>query len=219
MLLLILLALPAIGVGQTDMQGLVFDLRTGFQSGWWLYNKGSTVPGQFNTESWDRTRHSLFLEFNGSILYKFKHFKLGLGYSHAMLDEWWMISSTDVTGVFDKYRIAERWVRFHKYHLIGELDLIQRRGFAFSPSLALGLFDIETIHPRADDFGLRLSMAVGMLCQFRLSQHMMVYITPTWERMDIWPQNPIAENEKHEFQSFGASAGIRLRVLGGKETK
>jgi hypothetical protein len=203
-----LLLIPVIAECQNSLK---IEFVSGFETGWWVYNKGSTDDQVANNLGWDRTRHSIFLPAELSVFYKFDRYKVGGGVNYSMFFVYQMVSSQDTYANPKIYHVADNSVKFLKVNFLLEFDLIQKIRYIMSPLVKFGFFRIDTIHPEKENFGRKTFWTVGLTNEIRLSRFSLI-LRPVFDVLTILPRKEKARNEKHNVYSMGLSLGIRYSL-------
>ena len=197
---------------QSNHNSLIIDVVSGVESGWWVYNKGSTEESVSNNLGWDRTHHRVFLPLEIGIYYQIHRYKIGLGLNHSWFFENTMFSSKDSYFFPDRYPVSDNTIKILKLSLQGEFDLVQKQVFSLSPIIKFGFFKIDTNHPEKDNFGRKTSFAFGITNQIRLSK-MDLILRPIFYLLTISPKVEKVYNEKHNIYSIGLNIGLRFPLF------
>ena len=204
----IVLLLPIMAECQNSIK---VEFVSGFETGWWVYNKGSTDSQTKNNLGWDRTRHSIFLPAELNIFYKLDRFKAGVGANYSVFFVYQMVSSKDTYSEPNIYHVAENSVKFLKMNLIAEFDLIQKISYSLSPLVKFGFFEIDTTHPEKENFGRKTFWTFGITNEINLSKLSLI-VRPVYDVLTILPQEEKGKNEKHNIYSMGLNLGIRYSI-------
>jgi hypothetical protein len=207
-----LLILICSAICQDQHDSLIIEVMSGVESGWWVYNKGSTEEGVQNNLGRDRTGYRLFLPTELNIFYKMHRFKIGAGINHSWFFENTMFSSTDSYFYRDRYSVSKNAVKILKVNLAGEFDLIQKMKYALSPVIKFGIFQIDTTHPEKANFGMKTFWGFGITNQIKLSKFNLI-LRPVYYLLTIKPDVQKANHEQHNIYSLGLNIGLRYSLL------
>lgn len=193
-------------------QNLIIEIFSGVETGWWVYNKGSTEEGIQNNLGWDRTRHRPFIPIELGIYYKINRIKIGVGVVHSWFFENAMLSSYDSYFFPNNYQISENSIKILQMNLQTEFDLVQKPNYSLSPLIKFGIFDIDTNHPQKDNFGTKTVFGFGITNQIKLSKATLL-IRPIFHWFAIQPKVEKVFNEKHNIYSIGLNIGLRYSLF------
>ena len=207
----LILLIPSLTFCQTKSNRLVLEYSTGVATGWWVYNKGTTDPGLFNTLGIDRTNHAVFFPIDFNVLYKFKKIKLGAGVNYSLFFASRMRSFEDSDNLFSRYKISDGTVKFKKLSLQTEFDFIEKGTYTLSPNVRFGIFKLDTIHPEKANFGRQTFWEFGISNEIRFSRFGLV-LRPKYNASTIQPEAANNKNEKHNLYNFGLDLGIRYWI-------
>lgn len=208
----LLLIFLSSAISQNKHNSLIIDVVSGVESGWWVYNKGSTEEGGQNNLGRDRTRHRVFLPTEMSICYKIHRLKMGAGINHSWFFENTMLGSTDSYFFRYRYPVSENTIKILKMNLLGEFDLIQKNNYMLSPVIKFGIFKIDTNHPEKANFGTKTFWGFGITNQIKLSKFSLI-LRPVYYVLTIKPDVEKASHEQHHIYSIGVNIGLRYSIM------
>lgn len=206
-----LLILISGAVCQTN-QNLQIEILSGVETGWWVYDKGSTEESTPNNLGWDRTRHRAFLPTEINAFYKIHRYKIGLGVNHSWFLENTMLSSSDTYFFPNRYPVSESTVKIFKLYFQSEIDLVQKPKYSLSPVIKFGFFNIDTNHPEKDNFGTKSFWGFGITNQIKLSKITLI-VRPVLYWLTIQPKIEKVYHEKHNIYSIGLNVGLRFSLF------
>lgn len=193
-------------------QKIQFQIGSGVEVGWWIYNKGSHSNKYFNTEGWDRSHLSLSLPFNFSTHYKIKRFHIGAKIDYVFWFNDKMMASKDSDEKVDRYLMTENsYVNFFNYLFSVKYELLQKKNYIFLPYINAGSFWENSIHPQKYNFGKKWHVEIGIENQFIRKNHF-YWIRLKYLEKRIESKVPLFFNEKHHFYTLGTEIGIGLFI-------
>lgn len=194
-----------------SQNSLNVEFTSGIETGWWVYNKGSTDSHLANNLGWDRTRHSIFLPAELSVFYQSGRYGIGAGINYSVFFVYQMVRSTDTYFLPSIYRVSDNSVKFLKMNLLAEFGLIQKVSYSLSPIVKFGLFHIDSTHPRKENFGRKTFWTFGITSEIKMSKISLV-VRPVYNVLTILPREEKEFNEKHNIYSMGLNFGIRYSI-------
>jgi hypothetical protein len=132
--------------------------------------------------------------------------------AHCWFYENTMISSYDSYFFPNKYQISENNIKILKMNLQTEFTLVQKPNYSLGPLIKFGIFEIDTNHPRKDDFGTKTFFGFGITNQIKISK-LTAIIRPVFYWFTIQPKVEIVFNEKHNIYSIGLNIGLRYSLF------
>lgn len=189
-------------------QNLAIEATTGVQTGWWVYDKGSTDLAFDNNLGWDRSHHAPFWPVGIGAFYRIGRFKLGAAIHYSRLFDKTMIGSRDSDVVRDRYPISDGAVKFVKYGLQTEFELIAKMRYTMAPLLRFGWFQIDTLHPEKDNFGRKTFWDFGLTNEIKFGKLGFI-MRLIYSVLEIQPEQARNRNEHHDFYNFGLNLGVR----------
>ncbi len=192
----LILLLPALAFGQMQNKRLVLEYSTGLATGWWVYNKGTSDSGRFNTFGIDRTNNSVFLPSEFNVLYRVKKIKFGAGLNYSFFFVSRMRGFEDSDNLFFRYEISDGSVRLKKFSLQTEFDVIRKGRYTLSPNVRFGIFKLNTLHPEKDNFGRQTFWEFGITNEVGFSRFGFV-LRPKYNALTIQPKEAKNKDEKN----------------------
>jgi len=202
-----LLLLPFSALSQ---KSTFLELSGGIGSGWWTYDKGIADDG--NHLGWDNSPVRAFAGVEAECVFRFNRWNVGLGSRLAFYLYDKMLAGNHSQYHQNKYKIAERNVRFIQFYVVGEYDLFSGKKFLFSPFIKAGSFLIDTTHPQADKFGFRMMFSGGVNNQFVLTDRLWLVAGPYCQVMTIWGNEKARDGEKHQIFNLNFDLGLRYVI-------
>jgi hypothetical protein len=187
------------------------ELSAGVGAGWWVYNKGSVNPNNFNDLGQDQTHSTGVIDFNVGLLYQIKRWKAGIRLSHSLFLEDKMSASDDSEYYSHRYKIAENAVTFQKYALQLSFDVVDEPKIAIAPLVRLGTFDMQTLHPEKYNFGSRAFWEVGILNQIKFKKFIFL-IQPQYTHLSILPKQAKHAGENHKIYHITIQTGVAWKI-------
>ncbi|MEM6263287.1 MAG: hypothetical protein AAGI38_12320 [Bacteroidota bacterium] len=188
------------------------EATTGAEIGWWIYDKGSNLEGVSNNLGWDRTHLAMMGPYEVTLLVQRERIGVGLvgGIRYLADDE--MIASEHTSQIRNKYPITENEESLWMNHtgIQFSYGLIHSPRFTLAPEIRLGFFDLETIHPGKDRFGVKSFWQLSVVHSIKLTPAVEAIVRPTYFQYHISVPDPVNFNERHDIYGIGVNAGIRF---------
>ncbi len=189
-------------------QEVQFEIGTGAEVGWWVYNRGSHSKEIFNTEGWDRSHLSLSTPINFSIHYKIQRFHIGAKIDYVFWFNEKMMAAEDSDELKARYLVTEGlYVNFCNYMLSAKYELLQKKSYILLPYVKMGAFWENSIHPQKNNFGKKWATEIGFENQVFKKNHFL-WIKLKYLEKRINPKQALFFYEKHHFYALGAEIGI-----------
>jgi len=189
--------------------GLLMDVHSSFESGWWVYDRGND-PDTGQQLGWDRSDNENTIAVGLDLWYQLRKMNIGIGTSYNAFFETKMEAFEDQLNGRKRYPVSGGAVTFLKYYLQLEYALFQGRKYDFNLHGRFGGFSISTTHPEKDNFGLKTFFEVGITNQVHF-KHVTFLIRPKYSEMTIRPVEEQNPGEIHKIRSYGISFGIRYQ--------
>ncbi len=189
----------------------LFELSAGAGSGWWNYDKGEAEDNSGHL-GWDHTSTRAFINTEVDVIFKINRWAIGPGAKLVFFLDNDMLAGEHSQYNYSKYPIALRNVQFFQYYVLSEYDLYNGKKFLFSPSVKVGSFLIDTIHPRSEQMGFSIFFEAGASNQISLAKNLFLVLRPSLQMMRIWGNEDARDGEKHQLFNLNINAGLRYAI-------
>lgn len=212
--ILLCLALMAIAPQYSHAQsGRWFvELSSGFGSGWWAYNRGSTSPESADLIGLDRTPHSPYAHFGATVSLRLQRFYFGAAIhrDYFLEDKMWAFEDAD--NFRNRFAIADGNLPLRKKMLVLAVDMIRKSAFVMQPEIRFGSFSMETLHPDRDNFAEQRVWQIGignMMTSGRWALIVRPFYTVYAIRLKVQPN----ANASHRIYHAGVIIALRANFL------
>lgn len=186
---------------------------TGFGTGWWIWDKGSDIEAIHNNQGWARSHLSLMIPAYASLDYCYGKLRLSINGGTAWLYDDVLVNSNYQGRIQPKTLMsANSFLRY--WQVSGGLGYIFDNGrrYRFTPIVALGTWNSNTILPGSENFKPRIS--VSLLLEQQISfGNLAIVLSPKYVYMGARVRNSDVYHEKHATYALGMDVGLRYLIL------
>ncbi|MEO1435303.1 MAG: hypothetical protein AAFV80_07180 [Bacteroidota bacterium] len=205
--LVVLITVPLTGQSSWTIS---IEAGAAFEAGRWIHDRGKTPEGL--AIGWDRGTLSGIVPLETGINVHYKKWQFGVQYIRRDLFETYLIRSQTSMSNRELVPVSQNLVRMKSGSVSVAYELAHRGKFHFSPKLGFGLFDLQSTHFQAADFGGQWMYTIAMVNEFRVKR-LGILIQPQYVNYRFKPQTNPADGEAHNIFGFGVQAGLRFFIL------
>ncbi len=196
-----LLAQPGLQVG------------SGTGVGWMIYHRGLSQEPQPVSMGYDRTYVSLLIPIEVEAFWNLERLRIGMGLFRTLMFDKTMIATTDRRGDRERYRIAPSNDNLLFQGLTTYVSWLVNPGhrMALRPSIRLGTFRSNTIHPAWNILDRPLAFSPGADISWALNEWLYLWVCPQY--VHLWKHDsPVSRKEERlDLYSIDIRAGIRVQ--------
>ncbi|MEM6726189.1 MAG: hypothetical protein AAF598_19250 [Bacteroidota bacterium] len=181
-----------------------------FEAGRWIHDRGKTPEGL--AIGWDRGTLSILIPLEAGVNFHFKKWQFGAQYTRRHLFETYLIRSQTSMSNRELVPVSQDRVRMKSGSVSVAYELAHRGKFHFSPKLGLGLFDLQSTHFQAEDFGGQWFYTIAMVNELRFKR-LGLLVQPQYVSYQFKPQTLATDGEDHNIFGFGVLFGLRYFIL------
>jgi hypothetical protein len=204
------LMLPGLSIAQSHLKfGL--GIKSGLEAGWWIYNKGfnDTLPGSHM--GYDRTHLSFVIPVELTFALRTSDLIFNFGAGSVRIGDNVMIGSEDRRRGRTRYDVAagEAVNTLHAF-VQGGPALLKKPKYTFFPTLALGMFSIETTHPDKAQFKKQWFWKISLENYISPTENLDLTASLAYTNMKISTTNDAPKGAEHDIYSIGVNVGAIL---------
>ncbi len=199
---------------QLPEKALWVEVAGGGGSGVWTHNKGTSSNGQFNTEGWERSHSSAFVNTEFNVAFRYRRWTVGLGGTYDMFLDRTIYAADHSDNNPNLILFAENnFLRLNRVYLIGGYNIVHKPKYRMGPQVKMGRFWENSIHPDKANFKRFFTWEVAIDNEVQLAKRFVLALRPHYVSYIIYPENRVSKSERHRIFDFGMVIGLRINLF------